>query len=370
MADTLFPRRQFLQSVLAAGFAGSSLCAAFADEELDWLEDVLIPPSEVPLTKRPLSPLLVDAEGRPITTRAAWEEQRTNLRKRWTEFLGMLTIERPRSAVKVVNSERVDGIVRELIEYEGEPGMTVPAYRLRPAESESGARLPGIVALHPTTAETIKPIAGLSGPEDKHSAVHLARAGFVVICPENFLWQNAATLVDAVEQFHQRHPNSLGMAKMLYDAQRAVDVLQQTDGVDPNRIGTFGHSLGAKEALYLAAFDERIRSAVASEGGIAFDSTNWDAIWYLGDAIRDPAFSLDHHQLLALAAPRPFLILAGESGPGAADGVRSWPYVAAAQQVYRLYGEQAMAGILNHRQGHSIPLSARERVIAWLRRTV
>ncbi len=363
-------RRRFLQGVLAAGITASSLRATLSGDELDWLDEVLVPPDEIPLPKRPLSPLLVDAEGESIANRAAWERHRRTLRARWTQFLGTLKIERPSAAAKVVGTERVDGIVRERIEYEGEPGITVPAYRLRPAEQDAEQQLPGIVALHPTTAETIKPIAGLSGPEDKHSAVHLARAGFVVICPENFLWQNAATLVEAVENFHRRHPDSLGMAKMLYDAQRAVDVLQQTAGVDPKRIGAFGHSLGAKEALYLAAFDERIRSAVASEGGIAFDSTNWDAIWYLGDAIRDPAFPLDHHQLLALTAPRPFLILAGESGPGAADGARSWPYVAAAQEVYRLYGERAMAGILNHRQGHSIPLTARERAIAWLRRTV
>lgn len=63
-----------------------------------------------------------------------------------------------------------------------------------------------------------------------------------------------------------------------------------------------GHSLGAKEALYLAAFDERIKAAVASEGGTGFRSTNWDAAWYLGPAIRDENFSLNHHQLLALIA--------------------------------------------------------------------
>ena len=57
------------------------------------------------------------------------------------------------------------------------------------------------------------------------------------------------------------------MAKMLYDAMRAVDVLESLPYVDKQRLASVGHSLGAKETLYLAAFDERIKAAVASEGG-------------------------------------------------------------------------------------------------------
>jgi dienelactone hydrolase len=57
------------------------------------------------------------------------------------------------------------------------------------------------------------------------------------------------------------------MAKMLYDAMVAVDILAALPEVDPKRLCSVGHSLGAKEVLYLAAFDERIRATVSSEGG-------------------------------------------------------------------------------------------------------
>ncbi len=141
----------------------------------------------------------------------------------------------------------------------------------------------------------------------------------------------------AVEQHRQRHPETLGMAKMLYDARRGVDLLLAQPEVDPNRVGGFGHSLGAKELLYLMAFDERVQAGVASEGGVALDSTNWDASWYLGPACRESEFPRDHHELLALIASRPLLIVGGEEGPGAADGTRTWPYIAAALPVYALY---------------------------------
>ena len=157
------------------------------------------------------------------------------------------------------------------------------------------------------------------------------------------------------------------MHKMLWDARRAIDILESLKKeVDPNRIGSVGHSLGAKETLYLAAFDDRIAAAVASEGGIGFSSTNWDAPWYLGPAVREPKFPLNHHELLALIAPRPFLILGGETGPGAADGNRTWPYVEAASKVYRLFGDPVRLGLYNHHEGHSVSDSTFERLAEWL----
>jgi pimeloyl-ACP methyl ester carboxylesterase len=156
------------------------------------------------------------------------------------------------------------------------------------------------------------------------------------------------------------------MHKMLYDAMRGVDVLESLPYVDAGRIGAVGHSLGAKEALYLAAFDERIKAAVASEGGIGLSFTNWDAPWYLGNGIHDPKFARNHHELLALIAPRPFLILAGEKGPGAADGDRTWPYLVAAHEVSRLHPGPVRLGMYNHRGGHDIPPKAFSRLAEWL----
>ncbi len=121
---------------------------------------------------------------------------------------------------------------------------------------------------------------------------------------------------------------------MLWDASRAVGLLAAQPDVNPRRLGAIGHSLGAKETLYLAAFDERVRAAVSSEGGIGMTFSNWDAPWYLGAEIRRPGFSLDHAQVLALCAPRPFLLIGGES----ADGDRSWPFIAEVIPVWKLTG--------------------------------
>jgi len=358
--------RHFLTAIGLSLFSLSGFLTARADD-VNWLAEVQkIPPDAPSKGIGKLAPLLVEESGRAISTRGEWEKQRLHLRNRWLAFLGPMPDPRPAVKLEVLKSEETGKVVRQLVRYESEPDLLVEGYLLRPVGADNRRKRPGIVALHQTTKSSIDEIAGLSGPEDMRIGLKLAERGFVVFCPRCFLWQGAASYDEAVAQHFRQHPKSLGMAKMLYDAIRGVDVLASLDDVDAKRLGAVGHSLGAKETLYLAAFDERIKAAVASEGGIGLRSTNWDAPWYLGPKIRDEDFLLNHHELLALIAPRPFLVLAGEKGAGAADGNRSWPLLEAAMPVWRLYGEPTRLGLLNHGRGHSLKPEEFERLADWL----
>ena len=353
---------------IAAVTAGLASTAAFADDEVRWLAEVQSRPAKVPRGKAGrLDPLLETSGGKLIRNRAGWERRRREVRKAWLEFLGPMP-DRPKSTrVTVLREDRLEGCRRRLVRYECEAGQFVEAYLLHPT-ARTARRRPGIVALHQTTRDTIEQIAGVTGPEVHQIGLQLARRGFVVICPRNYLWQDVKNYNQAVERFRKRHPKTLGMYKMLYDSIRAVDILAADPEVDPRRIGATGHSLGGKETLYLAAFDERVRAAVASEGGVGFRYTNWDAPWYLGPGIHEKDFPLNHHQLMALAAPRALLVLAGEnSSPAASDGDRTWPFIEAALPVYRLYSKRPRLGLFNHRQGHSIPPVAFARMVEWLR---
>lgn len=364
----LVNRRCFLQTTVVAGLSAMAFSTSSARaNDVDWLSEVQRPPTDLPASVRKLSPLLVKPDGSPITTLTEWTIERERLRRAWLEFLGPMPAERPAVKLEVLREDKASDISRQLVRYESEVGLPVEGYLLRPPPSGTPHRRPAIVLLHPTNKDTIDEMAGLKGVDSRHFGLRLARRGFIVFCPRCFLWQNAENYQQAVDNFKKRHPRTLGMHKMLWDAMRGVDVLTSLgDEVDPRRIGATGHSLGAKETFYLAAFDERIRAAVASEGGIGFSFTNWDASWYLGPGFKAEGFPLDHHQLLALIAPRPFLILAGESGPGAADGDRTWPYVSAALPVNCLHGSPARLGLYNHRQGHTLSDPTFERLAEWL----
>ena len=332
-----------------------------------WMKKVCVPPKiENVEPDGSLETVLISRKGKMIETREDWAAQRSQLQQRWREFLGPMPDPRPKVELETIKTDFVGNVKRDLVRYECEPGMWVEGYLLSPHPLEKDKRLPAIVAMHPTTTENIDEIAGLLGRDSRATGLRLAELGYVVLCPRCFLWQDATDYNQAVANYRQRHPHSLGMAKMLYDAQRAVDVLESLSYVDPRAIGAMGHSLGAKETLYLAAFDDRIQVAVASEGGLGLNSTNWDAPWYLGQAIHEDSFQLNHHQLLAMIAPRPFLILAGESGSGAADGDRSWQLVIEARPAWLLYSARPRLGILNHRAGHIFDEEQFKATVGWL----
>ena len=360
-------RRVLLVSAtMMSGFVDAEWIRSGIAAEVDWLGEVTTPPEQLPEDAPQLSPLLVDRNGQPIRTLETWNAEREHVLRTWLDFLGPMPDERPAVKLNVLNEDITDGISRQLVRYETEAGVPVEGYLLRPSNGNTLKLLPGVVALHQTTRHTIDQIAGLAGPTEQQIGWKLARRGFVVFCPRCFLWQNATNFVQAMARFKRQHPNTICMHKMLWDASRGVDVLDSLPEVDPNRIGAVGHSLGAVESLYLAAFDQRVQAAVASEPGIGIQFNNWHDPWFLGPAVRRPDFPLEHHQLLALIAPRPFLLLAGEAGKHASDGKRSWPFIDAATQVYQLYGTPTRIGLYNHHQGHTVPPQAFEKLAQWL----
>lgn len=340
--------------------------------DVPWLREVQRPPAVLPDDAPRLTPLLLDAQRMPIQERSAWQQRRRELRQQWLTFLGAYDITRMPVQTHVIQEDRPEGCLRQLVQYESEPGVQVEAYLLRPYDASSArcrgssapsqVQLPGVVALHSTVDYTIRQPAGLEGDPNLFIGLRLAQQGFVVCCPRCFLWQDQAGYHEQVARAQARHPGSTGMAKMLWDAMRAVDLLESLPEVDAQRLGAIGHSLGAKETLYLAAFDERIRAAVFSEGGIGMAFSNWDAPWYLGQAVARGDWPHDHHELLALVAPRAMLLIGGDS----ADGDRSWPYVEAALPVYALYGGPARIGLLNHGKGHALPPEAAAKAYDWL----
>lgn len=377
-------RREFLRSTVGtAGLLWTShsrisgeLLAATEVQSVPWLTEVTTPPQVLPSPDRPLRPVLPDGIE---FTQQAWTTHRDTLRTGWLTFLGPQppSPQETRAEVlheEVLRDERGARCLRQLLRYENEPGEFLEGYALRPLDASGQplqGQLPGIVALHQTSNHSIEEVSAPNDPSGQNLGWQACCAGFIVFCPRNFLWQTPPQyrldLAVPVTRLKERHPQLRGMGKMLFDAQRAVDLLANLPQVDAQRLGAIGHSLGAKEVLYLQAFDDRIKAGVASEGGIAMTSTNWNAPWYLGEDAREIGFPWQHHQLLALCAPRPLLILAGEQGGGAADGLRSWPYLQAALPAWKSTGMPVRLGLLNHGQGHSLPEAARQRAIEWLR---
>jgi hypothetical protein len=335
---------------------------AEASRHAPWLGETQAPPAGAPTRLVRGAKLLVDENGRPIVDLDGWRERRETIAGKWRNFLGEIEAPPGPLSWKLIEEDSREGVLRQRIAYEASPGDLVEAYLLLPLQAKS--KLPGVVVHHSTVDYSIRQPAGLEGPAEDHFGLKLAQRGFVALCPRNYLWPTNDSLqaAERAAEFLARQPRAKGMANMLFHSQLAVDLLSSLPNVDAERIGVVGHSLGAKESLYLAAFDQRIKAAVSSEGGEGVGFSNWHDAWYLGPEAATSDFPLEHHELLALAAPRPFLLIGGE----AADGDRGWPLVLAALEVWKLYGQPAPLAFYNHRRGHSVPPEAEKRIYEWL----
>ena len=311
-----------------------------------------------------LRPLLDDLEGKPIKTRAGWQKQRAQLKREWQKVVG----EFPKSKLPLntvsLGREVLPGFTRKHLQYQVEKGLFVDGYLLTP-ENPVG-QLPAVVVFHPTTPLQAKSVAGLSPdyPEEKWQGVQLVQRGYMVWCPRNYINTDGADWSRNAAKAIAAHPGWTGMARMTWDAIRAADFLESLPNVDRKRIGCLGHSLGAKQVLYAMAFDERYRAGVFSEGGIGLKFSNWDAVWYLGPKVRATDFAREHHELLAMIAPRAFLLIGG----GSADGEGSREFVRAVEPVYRLLGREEKIQFMNHKQGHAYPPEARRAAEEFLER--
>jgi dienelactone hydrolase len=347
----------FLPLVLAA-------CLPHA-EPTDWPALLQKPHSLLPVPDLGLRPLLLDADGKKITTRDEWEKARPALRDAWLAHLGKLggPPEKAPLDVRVEKTEKQDGYTRQLLSFASEGDDRIRAYLLIPDDLARDEKRAAVVVFHQTTKDTLDEPVGLGKKPELALALHLVRRGYLTLSPECYILKDKQGWASGqAAALAKRRPGWTGMGKMTFDASRCIDFLETIPTVDRERIGCIGFSLGAKEVLYALAFEPRYKVGVFNEGGIGLRMSNWTDPWYLTAKMKEHIPASEHHQVMALAAPRPLLILGGDS----ADGAASWPFVKAVLPVYELYGAGDRVGLFNHKGQHSFPAEGRDLAYRWL----
>src|SRR5262245_46853804 len=90
-------RRTALKGLGLAGgaaVAGRLALAQSQTREVPWLLEIQQPPERLPPNAPKLRPILLDAEGKPISSIGAWNARREELRRWWLDFLGPMPAER------------------------------------------------------------------------------------------------------------------------------------------------------------------------------------------------------------------------------------------------------------------------------------
>ena len=255
---------------------------------------------------------------------SAW---RARARGRFTDLVGPL----PKAVwpeLEVLDVVDCGSYRREHVVFDSEATMSVPAYMLVP--SDRLAPGPAVLVLHghgPGKSEVV----GLDDPEaraavEEHNgdyAHQLARQGYLVLAPDlRGFGERADPLLDDTRyhcDLNLVHSVMAGVSPLtanLHDLTVALDVLELHPLVDEGRIGTAGFSYGGTLALFLAAWDNRVRAAVVSGYFSSWRAAHRVPGNMCGSQVLPGMLGeLEHLDVGALIAPRSLLIETGTEDP-------------------------------------------------------
>ena len=160
-----------------------------------------------------------------------------------------------------------------------------------------------------------------------------------------------------------RSPEDWGALRAwAWGAGRLLDCLGTYPSLDATKVAVEGHSRWGKAALVTLAYDRRFASAYVSssgEGGAKLHRRNYgepvenlassgEYHWMAGNFMKYAGpltwndLPVDAHELIALCAPRPVFISAGNVGDTWVDAKGMFMAAAAAQKVYKLLGKKGL----------------------------
>ncbi len=203
----------------------------------------------------------------------------------------------------------------------------------------------------------------------------LARGwGFAILNPVSYQADDGAGLTEGmIGLMNKGQPRKLDdwgvLRAWAWGADRAMDYFETDKAVDAKRVGIQGHSRYGKATVVSMAYDPRIAIAFVSssgEGGAKLHRRNWGELienvaavneyhWMAGNFLKYAGplkwsdLPVDSHELVAMCAPRPVFLSAGNSIDPAVDLGNSDAWVDAkgtflagvgAGPVYRLLGKK------------------------------
>lgn len=304
-------------------------------------------------------------------------------------------IDRPRVALEPTLRSRPEsgGLVAEEIAFATEAGQRVPTLLIK----QSGAsRQPAVIVLHGTGGSK----EGMAG-----RLRELAAKGFVAVAIDGrYHGERAGASSEGMSPYlaailrtyrtGREHPF---LYDTVWDVMRLIDYLETRPDVDRARIALTGISKGGMETYLAAAVDPRIAVAVPMIGVQSFrwalDHGAWDSrAWTLREAVDAAAKDagsgvgapfmrrfydkvapgvygeFDGPSMLPLIAPRPLLVINGDSDPRTPiGGVRAC--MAAAEQAYKVQGvPERLVLHLQPDAGHQVTPEADRVALQWFER--
>lgn len=316
-----------------------------------------------------------------MTNHAIWADTRRELFARLKAWCGQIPV-RGQLHVRESYRREYSSHTEVKLTYEGEPGERIPAYLLLP-RTGNNRKSPAVFAAHQCAWQCDVGKEQVVGKcidwPDQAYGLELVREGFVVLAPDaNKVGERVDTRLRRPWETAATHPKGQGACctapggswgpirwKPVFDVMRGIDLLSQHERVDPRRIGMVGHSLGADTTIWAMPFDDRIRAAAVSGGGLMIAGK-----WL--------PYGLPYEDILKLIAPRPFLEVTGawddvnwkgQDKPLTVDAALQKKRLALsnARKVYALHGQEDAIACFEFEGQHTFPLEGRQATYTWLK---
>jgi dienelactone hydrolase len=324
--------------------------------------------------------LVIQTEGRrPVISESDSEKRRAEIRSFLMELLGDFPEQTAPLEARFERREEADGYTRHKVTYFTEQGERAPAFLCVPHDARGP--MPAVLCMHQTAPQGRLEPAGLEGEPSLAFAHRYARKGYVTLAPDSLLAGERLVCgypAYDTRPFYALKPCWSYLGKMLWDHMRALDLLVSLPLVDSARIGCVGHSLGAYNGFFLAAFDERVRACVASCGFVPLSADENPRRWCRDDwSVHLPRLRpyidrgqvpFDFHHVFALVAPRALLLITGFGDHIFPRTERCEDSFEKAMPVYELLGAGERLAHFVHDKGHSMPPEAQAQADAWLSR--
>ena len=295
----------------------------------------------------------------------------SDLRSEIAKIIGMLPSVSP-VPYTVLSSTKEDGYTRQYINYVSGCEI-VPAYLLVPDKQGSN---PAVLINHQHNREHHlgkSEVCGLAGNPLQAFGPALAKKGFVVLVPDALCFEERRvdTSVEGFDFWQHFHEvcyrivkGDYLMKQVLTDAMNGISLLAGLPYVDKRRIGTLGHSMGGNTVLFLAALDERISFACASESACSYEYRMANGVG-IEMASVIPGFHgpYDIDDLVSLTAPRKLLLVSAEEDKYSMDA----PTIV--EKASKAYAEQEASQNLQHKRypgGHALTKERFEYIVDWM----
>ena len=328
----------------------------------------------------PMRPLLEDDDGNRITDAATWQLRAASIRDTILSTLGAVPPTQRFGGCSPGEPMPDGDVVRTPLRITVDEGDVMPAWLIEPVKEPETRRV--ALALHQTTKHGKAEVAGLAGAPPLAYGLELAKRGWTVLAPDQLAvesrYAHGLRAYDTA-RFYERFPQWSAVGKMITDARIAVDALMHLPQTADLPVYAIGHSLGGQTAALVAAFDSRIAGAVSNCGVFPFATCANRASWfreewyiYLKDAalkqsvLEGPQPLWDWHELCALIAPRPLMLLASPADPLADDQagftMMHWELF----ELYDMLGAAERFSAVTHGEGHAFTAAQRAYAYGWL----